>query len=309
MVTNMTEPEKREALRRAIITAFDKWGANWFDSLFTSMSNGFKPDELKAFYYDDLFMSKRALIPGFMRHVTQQVSRNEDCKRRRMALIEACLYSILHPTGTTITELEKSSQSDTEYTRRHLQRLVHESFPEMFIEVPEQRDDRRFSYFSSVFSPYEAPKLLNPEDVGRAQLQDVVAALSHPRHMQRILLNGTINLVAPEMLESLIKFREEALEIMSKTGYDSEYGRVLFADLKEVTDILLIFHAHFQSMLAVSWFRGRRLETKKELMKRGFPLSYSKDDAEAARRLLLVVSHRGIYIVHNAAWSFSISSV
>lgn len=285
----MKDDDAHEQLRKSVITAFDKWGANWFDALFSKKKEGLTEEDWDMFRYDDLFMSKRALIPGFMRYVTQQVNQNEDSQRQRKTLLKACLISTLDIEGTTVKELIDST-SEPAYDRRQIQRMIHERYPEIFIDAEKQKDDLRFEYFSTVFTPEKFPHLQNPEEVFKAQLNDQIIIDSNPKHYKRFFVNGAVENVTPENLESLLRFREEALQLIREIPSNTLYKKILTEDLKQVTDVLLIFHAHFKSMLAVSWFRGRRIEAKKELMERGFPLKYSSNDAEKARNLLLTLS-------------------
>lgn len=299
--------ELREKLRQSLYSVFDVWAAQNYDMLMTSTTIEDMDEITNDAHMEDLFLSKRALIPGFMRYITKQQTSNTKLARQRSTVLKACIISIIDPKGVTVSDLESRSQSDESYTRRHTQRIIREAYSGAFFEIEKRHKDERFSPYSSVFSPYELPKLTYQELV--EFFKDQTKKFSSIKDMVSwILRNGMIRIVTPEHLEDLLSFKNEALAVMRDLHYDSELGKLLFSELKGFTDILLVFHAHFQSIMAVKWWRSRRKQTKRKLIDDGFPLKYSNNEAVAARSILLELTEsqeHTAYILHEAALAFN----
>ena len=74
---------------------------------------------------------------------------------------------------------------------------------------------------------------------------------------------------------------------MKDISADTEYSRIFFFELKKLSDIALTFHHHFQSIMAVSWWRSKRTETQNKLLTGTFRFKYTDRDAEKARDHLI----------------------
>ena len=298
--------EPNETLRRSIFTAFDRWAVQYANELQSSRNDKTKEEVQKDAYLLNLFLTKRVFIPGFMRHVIKQVSSNPVSQRQRKTLIKACLISIVNPKGVTAKELEKNSQSDEGYTYTHTRRIIRDEYPEAFFETKEKRKDERFTPYLSVFSPYELPEHIAEELVRQLQKKNIIMS-SNRRLKDWVLLNARIRSAIPEYLEDLLSFKNETLAIMRELLYDSELGKLLHFELKYLSDILTVFHAHFQSIMAVEWWRSRRKQTKRKLIDDGFPLKYDNNEAVTARSILLELTKSQedtAYILRKAALAF-----
>jgi len=300
------DKEPNETLRRSIFTAFDRWAVQYANELQSSRNDKTKEEVQKDAYLLNLFLTKRVFIPGFMRHVIKQVSSNSVSQRQRKTLIKACLISIVNPKGVTAKELEKNSQSDEGYTYTHTRRIIRDEYPEAFFETKEKRKDERFTPYLSVFSPYELPEHIDEELVRQLQNKNIIMS-SNRRLKDWVLLNARIRSAIPEYLEDLLSFKNETLAIMRELLYDSELGKLLHFELKYLSDILTVFHAHFQSIMAVEWWRSRRKQTKRKLIDDGFPLKYDNNEAVTARSILLELTKSQedtAYILRKAALAF-----
>lgn len=298
--------ELKEKLRQSIYSAFDMWAAQNYDLLKTSITTETIDEIANDAYMEDLFLSKRAFIPGFMRYVTKQQTSNTKLKRQRSTVLKACIISIIVPKGVTLSDLESKSQSDKSYTRRHTQRIIREKYAAAFFEIEQRHKDERLSPYSNVFSPYELPKLTYQELV--EQFKNQTKQFSSIKDVASwIQRNALIRNVCTEHLKDLLSFKNEAIAIMRELRYDSDLSKGFFSELKGFSDILLVFHAHFQSIMAVEWWRSRRKQTKRKLIDNGFPLKYSNTEAATARSILLELTksqEHTAYILKEAALSF-----
>jgi len=274
-----------DALKRAIIKAFDKWGAKNFDNLLSQKGDA-NDNAWKKAHLEDLFLSKRVFIPGFKRYVTKEVSKNPDYQRKRKTLAKACLVSIMRPSGVTVEELKSELENDIFYSRRQLQRIIRDEYSETFYEVEKQRHDRRFTHYSTVFSPYTSSELEHPYTVMKAQKLMDERIRSRSDLISWMERNVLLQNITPEYLEDFLSFRNECLGLMREMNDDSVLAKTIFKDLKDRYEISPVFHAHLQSVLAVGWFRSRRDETKRALIDDGFPFKYSVKDASRVCRLL-----------------------
>ncbi len=247
----------------------------------------------------DLFMSKRVFVLGFMRYVTQEVMASKDSLRQRRTLVKAGLLSILHEAGVSPSELvgESAVQGKAEedqqryYSRKRVQELLRDVYRETFFELPQvrhgrKRIDSRLSNYRTIFSPYGDAKLDNSEKVAEFQAVDKLAAHSNPELKNRILLNSAIANVTPEQVKDMLSFRKLCSELMAEIGDYSELGNMLAIELRDMTEIFEVFHAHILSILSIEWFRSRRESEKHNLIEEGFPLKYSDEDATEASVLL-----------------------
>lgn len=291
-VTKEEDDLLRAKLRQSILTAFDRWGAQVFDRLVDPDVRKNNPEALDGAYLEDLFMSKRVFILGFFRYVTQQVRANEDCQRQLRTIVKAILISILHPAGVLPGDLETKSSLDRLYTRRNIQHILRERYPETFFESGAEPEGGRGNVkaYSDIFSPHEEPPLRRPIAVKRVQLADKMIAASNKRLKDWIMLNARVEIVFPEVLEDFVVFKELCAELLREQGDDQEnpaIGRILREELTSPTETLEIFHNHVLSIVSVGWFRTRQEDTKKALIHDGFPLKYTEDDAAAATSHLL----------------------
>lgn len=281
------EDEIKNVLKLSISSAFDKWGSQYYRKRIDKKGRLTKKllEEAKQ---EDLFLSKRVFVLGFARHVTKKALKNPDLTKQKKVILRTILQSIIYEHGFTVKELEKNAKSNDLYTRRHTQRIIHESYSEAFIGLDKQHKDERLSSFSTVFSPHveSSEDGLPPELLAAFNTIPMT-----PRNIEWVKKNARIRTITPEYLDELIKFRDEAIHIMHEIGYQTETGRVLYDELSKVSEIQQIFHNHLQSIIAVGWWRGRRDTTKRRLIDDGFPWKYTAKDAENARELLIEITN------------------
>jgi len=278
------EEEIKKSLKESLSSAFDKWANQYYQKHIDN--EGRIPKKIiEEIRQEDLFLSKRVFILGFKRYVTQQVLLNPVLTKQKSVVLRAILKSIIYEHGITVKELEKDAWSDELYTRRHTQRLIHEIYSEVFVEMENQHKDERLKSHSTIFSPhtefYALEKL--PEDLAKA----IYYIPNTSRNQKWVKINARIGTITPEYLRGLLEFRKEALSIMIEICFDTETGIVLYQELSKVSNILQIFHDQLQSIIAVMWWRSRREKTKRKLIQDGFQWKYTDKDAEKALESLL----------------------
>lgn len=283
MESKKTMEAIKQELKESISSAFDKWSQQYYHKQITKKSSGLHKvkEEIR---YEDLFLSKRVFILGFMRYVTKQALSNPVITKQKSVLLRTILKSIISSKGFTIKELDKGSQ----YTRRHTQRLIHEVLSDAFIDLNNQHKDERFISHSTVFAPHQERQ--EPFEMPQEFFNVLGKIPVTPETRKWHEIHSRIRIVTPEYLTELLDFRDKALDILKEIGYSTDEGKVLYQELKMVSEIQQIFHNHLQSIMAVIWWRSRREKTKKKLLQDGFPWKYTKKDAEQASELLYKIT-------------------
>lgn len=282
------EEDPLEKLADSIRSAFDKWSYQYYKKRIDKKGRISKKlkEEMR---YEDLFLSKRVFVLGFSRFVTSEVNSSPTCQKQKLVVLRAILQSIINEEGITIKELEKETGDDELYTRRHTQRIIHEIFGEAFVDTENLHKDERLRAYSSVFSPHmevERPEI-DPEEY-----IDVIGGIPMtPRNIKWIEINSRVRTVTPEYLTEYLEFKEQALALMKELGYQTEMGMLLYNQLSNISEIQQVFYNHFQSILAVTWWRSRRQDTKKKLIDDGFPWKYTDKDAKLAKDYLFELSN------------------
>ena len=139
------------------------------------------------------------------------------------------------------------------------------------MESEKKKKDSRFNPFRTVFSPHELPEEY------KTRLLDMIESTYHqmksrPDLTEWMLLNAGIWPVTPEYLLDLKNFLKEVQEILKEIKTATNIKRVLQIEMKGLTEISGEFSNHFQSIMAVEWWRNRRNVTKRRLIDNGFPL-------------------------------------
>ena len=282
-----TDEEIRLKLRRAVMAAFDRWGAQNFDKIVNLWKNNGNPEVLAGYQLEDLFMSKRVFILGFFRHVTREVLDSADGTRQLRTVTRASLISMLKTEGVSVRELETKSKEDNRYTRRNVQNLLRERYANTFFKSQSRmKNEGHVEPYSSVFSPHEEPPLTNELHVKTALLKDRIRQRGNSRAMEWLWLNAKIEDVIPERIEFWLKFKRLCKELLLEIGDHSRTGRVLGEELSEPTEIFQVFANHMLSIASIAWFDGRQRETRKNLIHDGFPFEYNLNDATKVCRSL-----------------------
>lgn len=290
----MDDEEIRRRIRRAILTAFDKWGSQNFDVLFDPRTRKENPEKYENDRLDDAFMRQRIVNLGLFRTVTKQVVASENSLRQFLTLTKAAILSMLHPT-ISVGQIETKSKEDGLYTRRHIQDIVRRIFSETFFETDKKDMEpevaNTVSPYSTVFSPHIEPKLDNPAIVRKFRAMDRAAMNNNPGIREGIILSAQMQEVFPEYLESLLSFTKLCNQILVGAADYSQTGKILTQELGEFTESLQIFHNHMLSIISIEWYRSRQQETRKELFKRTHALEYTSQDASLAAAQLMELTN------------------
>ncbi len=304
----MLNDEEKKLIENAFATAFDKWGQRYFEDLFGILRAGTAEEKSNAYknaLQEQSFLSKRAYEPGFYLHVLRETKSNSILKRQRLALIEACINSVLNAAGIKIKdhtdEKEKSGQNfvketkpeegQNRYTRREIQRLFHNYYSESFFEVGESKySDGRFNLFSSVFAASDLPVTETSNVVSIYLEGQKRHLLSNHAILERLAYNSVLRFAVPEFLEDLIDFKNDCDNVFLNIGRNDERTKFLRNQIEDFSGLLILFHSYLTSILAMQWFRIRRKNGKKSLLEDIFPLKYDASDASKAAKLLTILT-------------------
>jgi hypothetical protein len=153
------------------------------------------------------------------------------------------------------------------------------------MESNEKMKDLRYTPFRTVFSPQDLPREYK-EKVWKTIDNTYWRMKSRPDLTEWLILNAGIMPVTPENLVDLSNFLTEVQQILRETQIDTDLKRVLQKEMNGFNEISGEFNNHFQSIMAVEWWRNRREKTKRRLIDDGFPFKYTRKDANRARHLL-----------------------
>jgi len=301
----LTESDKNQ-IRKEIVTGFDKQSVRYYEGIFARLKSGplkQKQTAFNALYDEQSFLSKRVHVQGLFRFVTKKVLSDPVLKRQRPVLIQACLTALLRPEGVLTDELastgnsRKGSNHDSDdsekipYTRRHIQRIFHEHFPETFfkadLKTADGNEDERLAPYSSVFSSSELPRTSTTSLAQNYMAFDAKKVMSDSDAMRRIRLQADLKYIYPEYLEDLRQFKDACSKTLRRIDGDEERREFLISEFSSLTPSLLVFHAHFNSILSLEWFRTRRSQVRERALKGIYPLKYSVADGDSARELLV----------------------
>jgi tetratricopeptide (TPR) repeat protein len=301
--TKLKEEEKAEGnkISNTIMVSFDKISQRYLER-YIGAFNRANPKwqvELNEFAKQlGLLLSKRACIPGFYLHVLRKTKSNPKLKRQRATLTKAFLLSMLKPEGFKLEDIiEKplSVEETDDYTRRHVQRIIHEYVPDAFFEIEsapiKRRDDDRVKSITSIFSSQAMPKTDTSETASQFAKADKDIWGSSPIAIEMIRYNAEINPIMPEYAEDLIAFRQECSEIMCQQNFivREKYNKYLCDKDGNFTLLFEVFYRQVSSIIAQEWFQNQRPATRKNLIAKGYPFRYKSADAAKARELLLVL--------------------
>ena len=279
----------KEKLKIALRTSFDKWNTNYLQRLADQKRSDNWEEDKKEAYLLDLFLSKRVFIYGFYRYITKQIQTNPVVQRQRKFLLKAIIQSMVHLEGVTAKDLEKTIESSEGYTYTHTRRMINDDYQEMFMESEKKKKDARFTPFRTVFSPQELPEEYM-ERLWKTIENTYLHLESRQKLKEWLILNAGILPVTPEHLLDFRNFLIDIQEVLKKIQIDSKYKHVLQKEMKGLTEISGEFNNHFQSMMAVVWWRNRYQETKRRLIDEGFPFKYTRNNAAKAHELLFEIT-------------------
>ncbi len=300
----LTEEEKieRDKIANSIMTSFDRISQRYLERYIGALDRASPKwqNELNDFGRQiGLLLSKRACIPGFYRYVLKKTRTTPKLKRQRLTLTKAFLLSMFRPEGFKLEDLiEKplSVEENDDYTRRHLQRIIHEYVPDAFYEVEpapikRQKVDDRVKSIATIFSSQELPKTDTTSPALQLSKADKEYWESNPIAVEMIRHNAAISPIMPEYVEDFISFREECNDVISKQNFllREKYHKYLCAESGQFTLLFEVFYRQVSSIIAQEWFQNQDIEIRKSLIAKGYPFKYNFVDASKARELLLTL--------------------
>lgn len=303
----LSEEEKieREKIANPIMTAFERVGQRYLERYISALNRA-SPKwkvELNEFAKQlGLLLSKRACAPGFYLYVLKKTTTSRKLKRQRATLTKAFLLSMLKQDGFRLEDIiEKPlrrpfEENDSEmYTRRQVQRIIHDYCPYPFFEInnsPIKRrihEDERVKSLTTIFSAQEIPRTETSDVASQLAKADKQYWESNPLIKETIRHNAEINAIMPEYVEDLLSFREECNQIISQENFliRDKYNKYLCAKNGDFTLLFEVFYRQVSSIMAQEWFLNQRLATRKAFIAKKFPFRYHSADAARARKLLL----------------------
>jgi tetratricopeptide (TPR) repeat protein len=300
----LTKEEKieRDKIAKSIMISFDKISQRYLERYISALNRASPKwkNELNEYGKQiGLLLSKRACIPGFYRYVLKETMVNQKLKRQRVTLTKAFLLSMLKPEGFKLEDvIEKplSIEESDDYTRRSVQRIIHEYVPDAFFEfeptpIKRQKIDDRVKSISTIFSSQEMPKTETTEIAMRLSKADKAYWKSNTIAMEMIHHNAEIQPIMPEYVEDLISFRDECREVLSKQNFvvREKYNKYLCSENGQFTLLFEVFYRQVSSIIAQEWFQNQDPETRRNLIAKGYPFKYNSTDAAKARELLLTL--------------------
>lgn len=285
--------------------AFDEWGYAFGERTFFQYQKA-SPEEKEKIATEykliDLFLSKRVFIPGFFKRVSEHICKSDILKRQQILLLKSSLISLLRIEPLKIDDLTdtknepiKPRQSKTGsnkifYTRRNIQRILHDYYPEVYTELDDkQPDDERVALFSTIFDHRERA---NSGIIDEAQ-QFESRIMEDRKTRNEMVTNFQLKLVMPDYLKDLLEFKKYCVEFIAKMGKEDDRATYLADTLGRHSKLLIAFHAQISSVIAVQWFRQRRESSQRRLIDLGFPLKYSRHEAKEAGKLIMELTQNG----------------
>lgn len=305
----MVESEKneRERITNAVMTAFDKYSQRYLERLIGGMNRASPRWKLVLDEFAKqigLLLSKRACIPGFYRHVLRRTMANKKLRRQRATLTKAFLVSMLEEEGLKIEELvekplrKKPIAKDDGvdgYTRRHVQRIIHDYYPDAFFETKDSllssAVDERVKSLTSVFASEELPRTSTSDIAANLASMEKQIWSSSTTAKKMIRSNAELQSIVPEYVQDLISFKEECRQIISQENFlvREKYAKYFCSKDGDFTELFEVFYKQLSSILAQEWFLNQRPATRKMLIDRGYPFEFSSADAAEVRQLLLTL--------------------
>lgn len=305
----MVESDKSEEERvtDAVMTAFDRYGQRYLERLIDGMNRA-SPRwklELEEFAKQiGLLLSKRACIPGFYRYVLKRTIANKKLRRQRITLTKAFLISILKEDGLKIEELVEKplwkkpimgEDSEGGYTRRHVQRIIHDYYPDAFFEPKDSllgsTVDKRVKPLTSVFASEELPRTPTSNTAANIISTEYHILNASPTAKKMIFSNAELAPIIPEYIQDLISFKEECRQIISQENFlvREKYAKYFFSKDGNFTALFEVFYKQVSSIIAREWFLNQHPTKRKLLIDKGYPFEFSSADAAKVRQLLLTL--------------------
>ena len=298
--------EERDRIRRTIHNAFDRWGQRSVEMFLRKFSPGGAAarDAYRVQWIEQAFLERRAKHPGLARYVLNQTLRSKVLRKHRNTLLRSALISIAAKDSPTVKELADesvgeptSARQDSSlpaYTRRTLQRLRKEEYPEFFFDQGPPRQDGRLERVSTIFGPSRHPRNVITDDAAAYLAADRAKVLSDPKVGEQVLNLVAIRDVQPEYLEAFREFTGDCdrviRQLLGRPTITKGTLTLLHEEFHSHPETAQVLFNHILSILAVKWFRGRPDAEKAGLLEREFQLCYAKRDALRAYALIAETS-------------------
>ncbi len=294
--------EARDRIRRTIYTVFDRWGQRSMETFMQKFQRGgaAASEAYRVEWIEQAFLERRAKHPGLARYVLKQTLKSKVLRKHRTTLLRSALTSIAAEDSPAVKELvgklvdgprdPRQVSSPPAYTRRTLQRLRKEEYPEVFFDHGPADNDGRLEKVSTIFGPFSLPRQEATEDAAAYLSSDRAKVLSDPTFGEQISHRGSIRDAEPEYLEALREFRTDCDrligQLLGRPKMSKETLRLLHEEFQAYPELIQVLFNHILSILAVKWFRGRREADKARLLEDEFQLHYTKKDALRAHVLI-----------------------
>jgi hypothetical protein len=257
--------------------------------------------ELTRFATGLLFLSKRAVDPGFYRFVRKmELKRKNWYWSQIKELGYLILLDVLHPESATPTQAAKkpkigsAGHSETWVTERHLRR-IRRNYPEVFFTPlkvgGKKTPDKRKTRYSTIFS--------DMSDVDDSELRAAVEMLATMglaelpylgKIYEKRAFHAALRMVDPDDVIGLQKFWEfqkASLRIITSKFGHATHEEWLIPHIERGTLVLDTIYQFVDEAVALRWYRTVKSETKKaRLLRERHHLSYSKEDRQLSRRIL-----------------------
>ena len=296
----MSSDSEKQQITQSVMQAFEKWGEKYYQNLFVKYNS---PDYLNSFktaVKEQRFLEKRAWELGLYMDVLESCRSSKTISKHREILAKSCILSIIDdgfllsdlPQNNTVSQSADETSPNLGYTRRHMQRFLHEYYKESFFEVKSDVNskDERLCHFTSIFSNVELP----PDSVGVAALAHLKdqqnAVMSNDKILEKLFFNSVLRFAFPQFLEDLINFKEECKKIFENLGKTNDKIDFLREQLSEFSPILTTFYSHLTSILAMEWFRQKSEKAQISILDSKLKLQYKKSYAENAKNLLVSIT-------------------
>jgi tetratricopeptide (TPR) repeat protein len=300
---NEEEKIERDKIAKSIMTSFDKISQRYLERYINAFNRAAPERKVQLNEFAKqigLLLSKRACIPGFYLYVLKKTMVSKKLQRQRATLTKAFLISMLKQEGFKLEDiiekrLSLSTNNSKLYTRRHVQRIIHDYVPDAFFEVenaPMKRGaDERVKSITSIFSSREMPRTRTTVEASQFAKSDNQLWQSSSVAMDMIRHNAEISPIMPDYIEDLTSFRQECKDIISRQNFllREKYSKYLVAKNGNFTLLFEVFYRQVSSIIAQEWFLNQRFATRKRLIVKGYPFRYKSADAIKARKLLLAL--------------------
>ncbi len=301
----MLSDSKKQQITTSITQAFNKWSEKYHQNLFVKSDDSDYPNAFKTAVKEQRFLEKRALELGLYISVLKSCNSNKTISKHRKTLTKSCILSIIDDSFTLPDLLQNNTKSQSTdetvsnlgYTRRQMQRLIHENYDESFFETNSQINskDERINHFSSVFSDVSLPdNSVGIEVKSYLQNQQKVLA-SNNGVFEKLFFNSVLRFAFPQFFTDLVEFKEECKTVFENLGRTNDRIDFLREELTKFCPTLTTFYSHLTSLLALEWFRQKSEKMQISILDSKLKLQYKKSDAENVKNQLVSLTNSNDY--------------